>query len=71
MFRRLIHRIGRARRCRNTRLQIDVDYHQNGRNYLLIRMIDKCTGMSYEATFSPETAVNINAELTAVVSQLR
>ena len=70
MLSRLIHRLGRRTYCRNTRVEILIDDRPSRPDYLLIRMVDKCTGASYEATFSPETADRVAAEVTNVTARL-
>jgi hypothetical protein len=70
MLNRLIHRLGRRTHCRNTRIEVLIDDHPTGPDYLLIRMVDKCTDASYEATFSPETADRLVAEITNVTARL-
>lgn len=70
MLNRLIHRLGRRQHCRNTRLEILIDRHDGQPDYLLIRMVDKCTSASYEATFSPETADRVLAELADQIGRL-
>lgn len=66
MLARLIHRIGRKHVCRNTRLQIDEDD-----GWLVVRMIDKCTGASYEATYSPTTAGRVLDAMAEHVARIR
>jgi hypothetical protein len=66
MLNRLIHRIGKGTHCRNTRLEIEVD-----RGWLVVRMVDKCTSASYEATYSPETAARLMDTLGAKVDLIR
>jgi hypothetical protein len=70
MFKNMIRRWARSHPCRNTRLQFDVDRRPGFPDWLLVRMIDKCTGAVYEAEFSPATADQVLAALTEKVHQI-
>lgn len=61
----MISRIGSHHRCRNTRLELAEE-----RGWLVVRMVDKCTGASYEATFSPATAKQVAATLAEQIDRI-
>lgn len=70
MFSRMLGFLGRNHRCRNTRLEFDVDRRPGQPDWLLIRMVDKCTGATYEATYSPATSRRILTNLADRVRQM-
>jgi hypothetical protein len=69
MIRRLlnqvIQRVGRGQSCRNTQLLIDAEHVPGHQAQVVVRMVDKCTGASFVATYEPETVERIINELRA------
>jgi hypothetical protein len=68
LLNRVIQRLGTNHHCRNTRLLIDAEKLPGRQAQVVVRMVDKCTGASYEATYEPETAERIIDELRARIT---
>jgi hypothetical protein len=71
VLKKFIRWIGGRHHCRNTALDIGVASLPGKPDYLLVTMVDKCTGGRWEATFSPPTSVLVLEKLTQVVARIR
>lgn len=70
MLEKLLLWLARGHRCRNTRLEIDIDRRPEQPDWLQVTMVDKCTKARYEATFSPESAERVLTRMRDIVGKL-
>lgn len=59
MLRWLMRRLAARHRCRNTRLGFTVEKAPGCQPQVIVQLLDKCTGATYEAAFTVATARNI------------
>lgn len=71
MFKRLIRRLGRGHTCRNTQLYATAEKAEGLDAQLLVCMVDKCTGATYEAAFNLKTAEAFRDQLIGRIEWVR
>lgn len=69
MIRWLTRKLAERHRCRNTRLTFTAEKLPGYQAQVIVQMTDKCTGATYEAAFTTQTAEQAQAAFASAIRQ--
>jgi hypothetical protein len=69
VIRWLTRKLADRHHCRNTRLTIYAEKADGYGPQVVVRMLDKCTGATYEAAFTTQTAGQVQAAFASAIRQ--